>query len=166
MIKTANEIEKFDKENVILSNPPKEMVELKTLVLEKLVETGGIIKIFEFGENMVLQEYITLIKFLLEHGVINQLTDIIEVIKSFISLLNGTTDFFTAEEKDYWFKNVKAKQISGGKQSRVDKKPSTRLKKKPKNLVIFEMKKIILDTLETVYCIGKELNLRRIFNTF
>jgi len=92
------------------------------------------------------------------------------VITSLIAILDGTTDFYTSEEKDYWFKNIKSKKISNAPQmkggiARVSSKPDTRFKKKPKNLVIFEIKKIILATLETVYIIGKEMNLRRIYNT-
>lgn len=56
MIKTVNDIETFDKENVILFQPAERMLDLKKHVLEKLLESGGIIKIYEFEENMVLKE--------------------------------------------------------------------------------------------------------------
>jgi len=45
LIKTVNDIETFDKEKVILIEPPERMLELKKLVLEKLVESNGIIQI-------------------------------------------------------------------------------------------------------------------------
>jgi hypothetical protein len=45
LIKAVNDIETFDKEKVILIEPPEKMLDLKKLVLEKLVESNGIIQI-------------------------------------------------------------------------------------------------------------------------
>lgn len=47
MIKTAKDVEVFDRENVILFDPPHRMLELKKLVLDKLVSTNGIIEIYD-----------------------------------------------------------------------------------------------------------------------
>jgi len=45
MIKTVKDIETFDRENVILFQPSQRMIELKSHVLDKLMDCNGIIKI-------------------------------------------------------------------------------------------------------------------------
>lgn len=84
---------RFLTKNVIKFETPENMLILKEHTLEKLNESNGIIKIYEVGENLLLNEYLILTKFLLENGIFNKLSDIITVIKSMMDLLDGSNDF-------------------------------------------------------------------------
>lgn len=47
-------------------------------------------------------------QFLVQHGVFNKLNDIKDIVNALVLLLNGTTDFYSPEQKDYYFNVVKA----------------------------------------------------------
>ena len=79
---------------------PNSLASIKKFVENYLYQTKGIQNIYETGRNMMTLEILKIIQFMLVHGFYTNLSELKQLAKPMIKLLNGSNDIYYNSEDD------------------------------------------------------------------